>query len=98
MAQQKVAAAKGRLGILTPGMGAVATTFYAGVEAVKKELGHPIGSLTQMGELELPNGGSAPIRSALPVAGLQDLVLGGWDISTENAYQVAQRSAVLERD
>jgi len=89
--------AAGRLGVLTPGMGAVATTFYAGVEAVKKDLGLPIGSLTQMGRIKLNPGKSVAIDGFVPLAQLEDIVFGGWDIFPDNAYQSAIKSNVLER-
>jgi myo-inositol-1-phosphate synthase len=93
--------AKGRLGILTPGMGAVATTFYAGVEAVKQGLGVPVGSLTQLGtiRLGLRTENRAPkIKDFVPLAALEDLVFGGWDIFNDNAYQAAKRAGVLENE
>ena len=81
-----------------PGLGAVATTFYAGLQAVKRGLGLPIGSLTQLGDLEIEPGRSVPMREALPLASLHDLEIGGWDVTEENGYDVARRSAVLEKD
>jgi len=92
-----VRAAKGRLGVLTPGMGAVATTLYAGVEAMKRGLGQPIGSLTQMGDLQI-DGVDTPIGKAVPLASVDDIVFGGWDIFTDNAYQSARNAKVLERE
>src|SRR5690348_18459100 len=78
----KIAPAKGRLGIMIPGMGAVATTFVAGVEAVRKGLASPIGSLTQMGTIRLgkrTDGRSPKVKEFVPLAGLDDLVFTGWD-------------------
>jgi myo-inositol-1-phosphate synthase len=93
--------ASGKLGVLLPGMGAVATTFVAGVEAVKAGLGKPIGSLTQMGTIRLglrTDNNSPRIADFVPLAGLDDLVFGGWDINDENVYEAAMRSGVLEKD
>jgi myo-inositol-1-phosphate synthase len=93
--------AKGRLGVLTPGMGAVATTFFAGCEAVKQGLGLPIGSLTQMGTIRLglrTDHRQPYIRDFAPLAKLTDLVFGGWDIFPENAYQSARKAGVLEKE
>jgi len=93
--------AKGRLGVLTPGMGAVATTFFAGCEAVKQGLGLPIGSLTQMGTIRLglrTEHRQPYIRDFAPLAKLNDLVFGGWDIFPENAYQSARKAGVLEKE
>jgi myo-inositol-1-phosphate synthase len=93
--------AKGRLGVLTPGMGAVATTFFAGCEAVKQGLGLPIGSLTQMGTIRLglrTEHRQPYIRDFVPLAKLSELVFGGWDIFPENAYQSARKAGVLEKE
>ena len=104
MTQQKrstVRPAKGRLGVLTPGMGAVATTFFAGCEAVKQGLGLPIGSLTQMGTIRLglrTEHRQPYIRDFVPLAEIKDLVFGGWDIFPENAYQSARKAGVLEKE
>jgi len=90
---------KGKLGILTPGMGAVATTFYAGVEAVRRGYAKPFGSLTQMGTIRLGKrtDNRAPmIKDFVPLAGLDDLVFGGWDIFEDNAYEAALHAGVLE--
>ena len=91
--------AEGRLGILTPGMGAVATTFIAGVEAVRRGLALPIGSLTQMGTIRLgkrTDNRVPKIKDFVPLASLEDLVFGGWDIFPDNAYQAAVHAGVLE--
>jgi myo-inositol-1-phosphate synthase len=90
--------AEGRLGILTPGMGAVATTFYAGVLAVRKGLGEPYGSLTQLAHIRLgrrTESRSPLIKDFVPLAELDDVVFGGWDPIPDNAYQAAQRAGVL---
>ena len=82
-----ISAAKGKLGILMPGMGAVATTVIAGVEAIKAGLGSPIGSLTQMGTIRLgkrTEARSPLINEFVPLAQLDDLVFGGWDGSLKN--------------
>jgi len=92
---------KGKLGILIPGMGAVATTFVAGVEAVRKGIAAPIGSLTQMGTIRLgkrTDGRSPKIKDFVPLANLDDLVFGGWDIFEDNMYDAARKAGVLEKD
>jgi len=97
--QVSIAPAKGRLGILLPGMGAVSTTFIAGVEAVKRGIAEPIGSLTQMGRLRLgkrTENRSALIKDFVPLANLQDVVFGGWDIYEDSAYAAAVNAKVLE--
>ncbi|MDP6461118.1 MAG: inositol-3-phosphate synthase, partial [Gemmatimonadota bacterium] len=84
--------AEGKLGVLLPGMGAVATTFVTGVEAVRKDLGKPFGSLTQMGTIRLgkrTDDRSPLIRDFVPMAELTDLVFGGWDIFEDSAYESA---------
>jgi myo-inositol-1-phosphate synthase len=95
----KIAPAKGKLGILTPGMGAVSTTFMAGVEAVKKDLGAPVGSLTQLGTIRLgkrTDNRSPKIKDFVPLAGLNQLVFGGWDIFEDTAYEAATHAGVLK--
>ena len=90
--------AKGKLGVMIPGMGAVATTFVAGVEAVRKGISHPIGSLTQMGTIRLgkrTDGRSPKIKDFVPLAGLNDLVFTGWDIFEDNMYAAARNAGVL---
>ena len=90
--------AAGRLGILTPGMGAVATTFYAGVLAVRQERALPIGSLTQMGHIRLgkrTDNRNPLIKDFVPLAGLGDLVFGGWDPFPDNAFEAAVKAGVL---
>ena len=93
--------AKGKLGVMIPGMGAVATTFVAGVEAVRKGIAAPIGSLTQMGTIRLgkrTDGRSPKIKEFVSLAGLNDLVFTGWDIFEDNMYEAATNAGVLERD
>ncbi|MCC6365321.1 MAG: inositol-3-phosphate synthase [Bryobacterales bacterium] len=94
-----VAPAEGKLGVLIPGIGAVSTTFIAGVEAVKRGLGQPVGSLTQMATIRLgkrTDGRSPYIKDFVPLAGLNDLVFGGWDIYPDTAYEAAANAKVLE--
>src|SRR5213075_949816 len=96
--KSKVAPADGKLAILLPGMGAVATTFIAGVEAVKAGLGRPIGSLTQMANIRLGKRSEkrwAMIKDLVPLAGLDDLVFGGWDPIPDDAYTAAAKAKVL---
>ena len=92
--------ASGKLGILLPGMGAVATTFIAGVQAIRRNLAKPIGSLTQMGTIRLgkrTENRVPTIQDYVSLAQLDDLVFGGSDIFPENAYEAALRAGVLER-
>ena len=94
-----IAPAEGKLGILIPGMGAVATTFIAGVEAVKKRLGVPVGSLTQLGTIRLGKRTDArtpKINEFVPLAPLESLVFGGWDIYQDTAFEAATHARVLE--
>ncbi len=91
---------QGKLGVLLVGLGAVSTTFIAGVEAVKAGLGKPIGSLTQMGTVRLGEHSDdrAPrIADFVPLAHLEDLVFGAWDIFPDDAYAIACGAKVLER-
>ncbi len=95
----RIAPADGKLGILIPGIGAVSTTFMAGVEAVKRGLGVPVGSLTQLATIRLgkrTDGNTPRIKDFVPLAGLEDLVFGGWDIFEDNAYEAAANARVLE--
>jgi len=96
-----VAPASGKLGVLCVGLGAVTTTFIAGVEAIKKGLAKPIGSLTQMGTIRLgkrTEGRSPLIKEFVPLANLNDLVFGAWDIFEENCYEAAMHAGVLEKE
>jgi myo-inositol-1-phosphate synthase len=96
-----IAPAKGKLGVLCVGMGAVTTTFIAGVEAIKKGLAKPIGSLTQMGTIRLgkrTDGRSPLIKDFVPLADLSDIVFGTWDIFEDNAYEAAMHAGVLEKE
>ena len=95
----KIQEPSGKLGVLTPGMGAVSTTFMAGVEAIKAGIGEPIGSLTQMGHIRLgkrTDNTSPLIRDFVPLAGLEDLVFGGWDPISANVLEAARTCGVLE--
>src|SRR6266576_6253763 len=94
----KIAPARGKLGILLPGMGAVATTFMAGVELVRTGKAAPIGSLTQLGTIRLgkrTDNHSPKIKKFVPLADLDDLVFGGWDLFKDDAYQAAEKAGVL---
>jgi myo-inositol-1-phosphate synthase len=91
--------AEGRLGILIPGLGAVATTVIAGVEAVKKGISKPIGSLTQMSTIRLgkrTENRKPMINDFVPLAQLNDIVFGGWDIYEDNVYEASVHAGVLE--
>ena len=91
----------GKLGVLLPGLGAVATTFVAGVMAARRGLGKPIGSMTQLGTIRLGKrtDDRAPlIRDFVPLAPLEDLVFGGWDIFPDNLLESAKHADVLSRD
>src|ERR1700712_1632275 len=93
--------ATGKLGILCPGMGAVATTFMAGVEAIRKGRSKPIGSLTQMGTIRLgkrTDAKSPLIQEFVPLAKLDDIVFGGWDLFPDDAYQAAKKAGVLSNE
>jgi myo-inositol-1-phosphate synthase len=93
-----IAPARGKLGVLLPGLGAVATTLIAGIHLVNKGLAKPYGSLTQMQQMRLGTSSNprfVPIRDLVPLADLTDLVFGGWDIFPENAYQNAAAAGVL---
>jgi myo-inositol-1-phosphate synthase len=95
----RIAPAEGKLGILIPGIGAVSTTFIAGVEAIKRGMGLPVGSLTQLATIRLgkrTDGRSPKIKDFVPLAGLDDLVFGGWDIYEDTAYEAAVNAKVLE--
>ncbi len=96
----RIAPADGKLGILIPGIGAVSTTFMAGVEAVKRGLAEPVGSLTQMAAIRLgkrTDGRSPRIKDFVPLANLNQLVFGGWDIFEDTAYESAMHAQVLEK-
>ena len=96
---QSIAPPKGKLGVLLPGMGAVATTFMAGVELVRQKKAVPVGSLTQMGTIRLgkrTDARSPKIKDLVKLAKLDDLVFGGWDIFPESSYEAAVKAGVLD--
>ena len=93
------ALATGKLGILTPGLGAVATTFISGVESVRRGLSKPIGSLTQMATIRLgkrTEARSPLIKDFVPLADLNDIVFGAWDPIPDDAYTAAKKAGVLD--
>src|SRR4026209_1494721 len=95
----EIAPAHGKLGILIVGLGAVSTTTIAGILAVRKGIAKPIGSLTEMGTVRLgkrTDGRSPSIREFVPLAELNDLVFGGWDIFEDNCYEAATTAGVLD--
>ena len=99
-AEIPIAEPKGKLGVLTVGLGAVATTMIAGVEAVRRKLGLPIGSLTQMGTIRLGKRTDKripKIKDFVPLANLEDVVFGSWDLFRDNAYEAALKAGVLEK-
>ena len=92
--------AEGKLGVLLPGFGAVATTFVAGVEAARRGLAQPIGSLTQMNTIRLgkrTEDRSPLIKDFVPISGLEDLVFGAWDPMADDGYESAVNAGVLDR-
>ncbi len=91
--------ADGRLGVLLPGLGAVSTTFIAGVCAIRKGTAPPIGSLTQLGTIRLgkrTENRVPMIKDLIPLAAISDMAFGGWDIFTDNSYEAARKAGVLE--
>src|SRR6185436_19144349 len=89
----------GKLGVLLPGLGAVSTTAIAGVMLARRGLAHPIGSLTQLGTIRLgkrTEDRSPRIKDFVPLAALDQLEFGSWDLFPENAYEAAKHAAVLE--
>ncbi|MDQ3321351.1 MAG: inositol-3-phosphate synthase [Acidobacteriota bacterium] len=96
----EIAPASGKLGILLVGLGAVSTTFVAGVEAIRKGTAQPIGSLTQMGTIRLgkrTDNNCPKIKDFVPLATLEDIVFGAWDIFSDSAYEAALHCGVLEK-
>jgi myo-inositol-1-phosphate synthase len=90
--------AKGKLGVLIPGMGAVTSTFIAGVELARKGLGNPIGSVTQMQRIRLGKryeNRYPLLKDFVPFADLKNLVFGGWDVFTDDMYKTALKAGVL---
>jgi myo-inositol-1-phosphate synthase len=100
--KDEILKAEGKLGVLIPGIGgAVSTTFLAGVEAVRKGIALPIGSLTQMATIRLGKRyeyRTPKIKDFVPLADLNDLIFGGWDVMPENCYQAALEAKVLEKE
>src|SRR5205814_7142663 len=95
----EIAPARGKLGVMLVGLGAVSTTTIAGVIAVRRGLAKPIGSLTQMGTIRLgkrTEGRSPAIHDFVPLASLDDVSFGGWDIFDENCYEAAKTAGVLD--
>jgi myo-inositol-1-phosphate synthase len=93
-----IAPARGKLGVLLPGVGAVCSTLLAGLFSARKGLARPVGSLTETGKIRLgkrTEGRFVPIRDFLPLAGLSDLVFGGWDCFPDSAYEAARKARVL---
>ncbi|MDX1661780.1 MAG: inositol-3-phosphate synthase, partial [Gemmatimonadota bacterium] len=96
----EIAPAEGRLGVLLPGLGAVSTTLIAGVEAVRNGQGEPFGSLTQMGTIRLggrPEKRVPRIKDFVPLAGLDQIAFGAWDVFADDAYESAMNCGVLDR-
>ena len=92
---------KEKLGVLIPGMGSVASTFICGVLACNKNLAKPVGSMTQMGSIRLgkrTEDRTPLIKDFAKTVPMKNLVFGGWDINDENVYEIAIRSAVLEKN
>lgn len=95
-----IEAAQGKLGILLVGLGAVSTTFVAGVELIKRGLAKPIGSLTQLGHIRLgkrTDKKNPLVKDFVPITKLEDLVFGAWDIFPDNAYEAATKAGVLKK-
>ena len=100
-AGRDIAPATGKLGVMLVGLGAVSTTFIAGVENVRRGGGLPIGSLTQMGTIRLgkrTDRRSPKLKDFLPLAKLEDLVFGAWDLFPDSAYEAAQHAGVIEKE
>lgn len=99
--KEEIQKAEGKLGVLIPGMGgAVSTTFLAGVEAIRQGLALPVGSLTQMGTIRLGKRFEyriPSIKDFVPLARLDDLIFGGWDVIPDNCYQAALEARVLDQ-
>jgi myo-inositol-1-phosphate synthase len=97
--KKEIQPAKGKLGILMPGLGAVATTMIAGVEAIKKGISKPIGSLTQMGTIRLgkrTENRNPKIKDFVPLADLNDIAFGGWDVYDDNVFDAAMNAKVID--
>jgi myo-inositol-1-phosphate synthase len=97
----EIAPAEGKLGILLVGLGAVSTTLVAGVEAIKRGISEPVGSLTQMGTIRLgkrTDNRTPKIKDFVPLASLDEIVFGAWDIFHDNAFDAAMNAGVLDKD
>src|SRR5213596_3342829 len=97
----KIEEPSGKLGVLIPGLGAVSTTFISGVEAIKRKIAQPIGSLTQLGTIRLGKRTERripKIHDFIPLASLDDLVFGAWDIYEDNCFESAVKAGVLDRN
>ncbi len=97
----EIAPAEGKLGVLLVGLGAVSTTLVAGVEAIKRGISEPVGSLTQMGTIRLgkrTDNRVPTIKEFVSLASLEDIVFGAWDIFTDNAFDAAMNAGVLDKD
>jgi myo-inositol-1-phosphate synthase len=98
---KSIAPAQGKLAVLLPGLGAVSTTLIAGVHLIRKGLAKPFGSVTQMQKLRLgkrTHPKFMPVKELVPLAGLDDLVFGGWDLFPDNTYEAAAKAGVLSRE
>jgi myo-inositol-1-phosphate synthase len=98
---REIAPATGKLGVLLPGMGAVATTFIAGVEAIRSGLSKPVGSVTQTGTIRLgkrTENRTPLVSEFVPLAKIEDIVFGGWDVYEDNAYEAAKKAGVLSNE
>jgi len=99
MTKQDIKPAQGKLGIMLVGLGAVSTTFIAGIEAIKAGTTKPIGSLTQMGTVRLgkrTENRTPLVKDFVPLAKLEDIVIGAWDCIPDNAYEAAKKAGVLK--
>jgi myo-inositol-1-phosphate synthase len=97
----EIAPPSGKLGVLLPGMGAVATTFVAGVELIRRGLSKPVGSLTQLATIRLgkrTDGRSPKISDFVPLASLDSIEFAGWDLFPDNAYEAASEAGVLSKE
>lgn len=98
--ENQVKQANGKLGILIPGLGAVATTLIAGVASINKGLSQPIGSVSQLSRIRLgkrTEDRNPLIKDFVPLAKLEDIVFGGWDVYEDNVYEAASKAQVLEQ-
>jgi myo-inositol-1-phosphate synthase len=99
--KREILPSRGKVGVLMPGMGAVATTLVAGVELVKKGFAEPVGSLTQLGTIRLgkrTENRVPKIKDFVPLAGMEELVFGGWDAFPDDAYEAAAHAGVLKKE